>query len=194
MNVNEKIQTRCISPNLTNNSNAMNHLLQISVRDGQFKGLDGLDPTLSWSDSTSTGDLDLSYGVKAAVRPTTDLASLPRSIWGKASTDISGWGVSARAELDGQDLQNADIELEAANASADLRVHVDASAGKNTNLVRSVEATKGLNQNGARITVTPRYNLETEDKDVVLTYSKDKTDVKLTASVVKSGDHHLAAN
>lgn len=156
-------------------------ILQISVRDGQYQGLDGLDPTLSWSDSSSTGDLDFSYGVKAAVRPTTDLASLPRSIWGKASTDISGWGVSARAELDGQDFKSADIELDAANAGADLRVHVDATAGNNM-VVRSVEATKGINQNGARITVTPRYNLETEGKDVVLTYSKDKTNAKLTAS------------
>jgi adenine specific DNA methylase Mod len=155
--------------------------LQISVKDGQYKGLDGLDPTLTWSDSTSTGDLDLSYGIKAAVRPTTDLASLPRSIWGKASTDISGWGVSARAEVDGQNFNNADVELQASNSKADLRVSVDAQAGKNM-VVRSVEATKGLNQNGARITVTPRYNLQTEDKDVVLTYSKDNTNAKLTAS------------
>jgi hypothetical protein len=155
--------------------------LQISVKDGQYKGLDGLDPTLTWSDSTSTGDLDLSYGIKAAVRPTTDLASLPRSIWGKASTDISGWGVSARAEVDGQNFNNADVELQASNAKADLSVSVDAQAGKNM-VVRSVEATKGLNQNGARITVTPRYNLQTEDKDVVLTYSKDNTNAKLTAS------------
>lgn len=156
-------------------------MTQISVRDGQFKGLDGLDPTISWSDSSSAGDLDISYGVKAAVRPTTDLASLPRSIWGKASTDIAGWGVSARAELDGQNFNSADVELDASNADADLRVHVDATAGNNL-AVRSVEATKGLNQNGARITVTPRFNLENDDKDVVVTYSKDKTDLKLTAS------------
>ena len=155
--------------------------IQISVRDGQFNGLDGLDPTVSWSDSSSAGDLDISYGVKAAVRPTTDLASLPRSIWGRAKTDVSGWGVSARAELDGQNFSSADVELDAENASADLRVHVDATAGSNM-VVKSVEATKGLNQNGARITVTPRFNLETDDKDVVVTYSKDKTDLKLTAS------------
>lgn len=155
--------------------------IQISVKDGQYKGLDSLDPTLSWSDSTSTGDLDLSYGIKASVRPTTDIASLPRSIWGKASTDVSGWGVSARAEVDGQDFKTADVDLAAANAKADLSIAVAATAGKNM-VVKSVEATKGLNQNGARITVTPRYNVQTEDKDVVLTYSKDNTNAKLTAS------------
>lgn len=64
-------------------------LVQISVRDGSFDGLDGLDPTLSWQSSSKAGDLDISYGVEAAARPTTDLASLPRSIWGKASTGTS---------------------------------------------------------------------------------------------------------
>jgi hypothetical protein len=125
--------------------------------------------------------LDLSYGVKASARPTSDLASLPRSIWGKASTDVSGWGVSARAEVDGQDFTNANVELDADNEEADLSVHMVASAGEKFAL-RSVEATKGFDQDGARITVTPRFNLENEDKDVVINYNNDKTNVKLTAS------------
>lgn len=66
--------------------------LSIKVRDGNFDGLDGLDPTLTWSDSTRSGDMDISYGIEASATPTSDLASLPRNIWGKASTDISGWG------------------------------------------------------------------------------------------------------
>jgi hypothetical protein len=125
--------------------------------------------------------LDLSYGVEASARPTTDLASLPKSIWGKAKTDISGWGVSARAEMDGQDFKNANVELDANNEEADLSVHMEASAGENFAL-RSVEATKGFDKDGARITFTPRYNIETEDKDVEIIYNKDKTNVKLTAS------------
>jgi hypothetical protein len=125
--------------------------------------------------------LDLSYGAKASARPTTDLASLPRSIWGKAKTDVSGWGVSARAEIDGQDFKNAEVELDAENEEADLSVHMVATAGDKFAL-RSVEATKGFDQDGARITVTPRFNVETEDKDVEVSYSNDKTNVKLTAS------------
>jgi hypothetical protein len=154
---------------------------QISVRDGAYGGLDALDPTLSWSDSQRSGDIDLSYGIESAVRPTSDLASLPKSIWGKASTDVAGWRASARADVNAQDLKNADVEVDAANANMDLAVRLTANAGSNFN-VKTVEATKGINQNGARITVTPRYNLDTEDRDVVLTYSKDNTNAKLTAS------------
>jgi hypothetical protein len=155
--------------------------LQISVRDGNFAGLDGLDPTISWENSGKAGDLDISYGVESAARPTTDVASLPRTIWGKASTDVSGWGVSARADVDAQNMDSADIEVNANNAENDLSVRMLASAGKDFN-VRSVQATKGFDQNGARITVTPRLDLENDDRDVEINYSNDKTNVKLMAS------------
>jgi len=162
-------------------ASAGNPQLSISVRDGSFEGLDGLDPTIAWESSTQSGDLDLSYGIKASARPTTDLASLPRSIWGKASTDVSGWGVSARAEFDGQDFSKANLEVDADNEEADLSVHMVANAG-NQFSVRSVEATKGFDANGARVTVTPRFNLEDDNRDVVVNWNNDKTNVKLTAS------------
>jgi len=157
--------------------------LSLSVRDGSFDGLEGLDPTLSWECSQSTGDVDLSYGVKASARPTTDLASLPRSIWGKASTDVSGWGVSARAEVQGTDFTNANLDFDADNEDADLSLHLTASVGDAGSSVRSIEATKGFESNGARVTVTPRLNLENDDRDVVINYNNDRTNVKLTASV-----------
>ena len=125
--------------------------------------------------------MDLSYGIKASARPTTDLASLPRSIWGKASTDISGWGVSARAELDGQDFKNADLQVDADNDDADLSLRMVARAGEEFS-VKRVEATKGFDASGARVTVTPRFNLEDDSRDVVVNWSNDKTNVKLTAS------------
>ena len=76
-------------PNLTS---SVDRCFQIKVRDGNFDGLDGLDPTLTWSDSVTSGDIDLAYGIEASATPTSDIASLPRKIWGKASTDVSGWG------------------------------------------------------------------------------------------------------
>lgn len=154
---------------------------QISVRDGSFDGIDGLDPTLAWESSTRSGDIDISYGASAHARPTTDIASLPKSIWGKVSTDVSGWGVSARAETEGLNFDRANLELDAENEDLDLNVHVVASAGGKFN-VRSVEATKGLDANGARVTVTPRFNLEDDSRDVVINYNNDATNVKLTAS------------
>lgn len=154
---------------------------QISVRDGNFDGLEGLDPTLAWENSAQSGDMDISYGVEASARPTSDLASLPRKVWGKASTDISGWGVSARADINPQDLDNCDLEVNADNDDNDLSINLVARAGKEFQ-VRRVEATKGMDANGARITITPRFNLEDDERDVVINYNNDDTDVKLTAS------------
>jgi hypothetical protein len=156
--------------------------LSISVRDGNFDGLDGLDPVLSWEDTANTGDLDLSYGLEASARPTSDIASLPRKVWGKASTDVGAWGVSARADIDPQDLKTADLEINAQNEGNDLSVNLVASAGAKDFSVRTVEASKGMDVNGARVTVTPRFNIEDDSQDVVVNYSNDKTDVKLTAS------------
>lgn len=175
----------CASAAKNGNSNERNRnmpKLSIKVRDGKFDGLDALDPTLSWSDSTKSGDLDLSYGIEASATPTSDLASLPRSVWGKASTEMSGWGVSARAEVDAQERNSADLEFDANNAEADLSLHLEANAGKSDFTVRRVEATKGIAMDDARVTINPRYNLETEEADVVVNYSNDKTSVKLVAS------------
>jgi len=155
--------------------------LSISVKDGSFDGIDGLDPTLKWEASSSTGDVDLSYGVEAAALPTTDVGSLPRSIWGKASTNVSGWGVTARADIDCADYSTADIEVNADNEENDLSVKMTASAGGDFNM-KSVEATKGLDLDGARLTVTPRFNMEDDSRDVVVNYNNGDTDVKLTAS------------
>jgi hypothetical protein len=126
--------------------------------------------------------MDISYGVESAARPTTEIASLPRKLWGKASTDISGWGVSARADIDAQALDSADIEVEANNEDNDLSVRLVASAGRDFS-VQSVQATKGFDANGARVTVTPRLDLENDDKDVEINYSQDNTSVKLMASI-----------
>jgi hypothetical protein len=136
---------------------------------------------LSWENSASSGDIDLTYGIEAAARPTSDIASLPRKIWGSARTDVSGWGVSARADLDPQNLDHADLEVNADNEDSDLSVNLVASAGSDFQIKR-VEATKGIDANGARVTVTPRFNIEDDTRDVVVNYSNDRTDVKLTAS------------
>jgi len=125
--------------------------------------------------------VDLSYGIESAVRPTSDIASLPRNFWGKASTDVAGWGVSARADVDAQARDSADVEIDANNADVDLSLRMTASAGKSFS-VGSIEATKGLDMNGARVTVNPRYNVADEQADVVVNWANGDTSVELTAS------------
>lgn len=138
-----------------------------------------MDPSLSWSSSTSSGDVDIEYGVEAEARPTTDIASLPKSIWGKATANVGAWGVSARAEFAGTDFSKADVDVDAENG--DLSLRLEASAGDGFN-VHKVEATKSFDNDGASITVNPRYNLDSDEADVVVAYSKDGTDVEVTAS------------
>lgn len=93
------------------------------------------------------------------------------------------WGVTARAEVEGIDISNANVDLDADNEDADPRLHLTASVGNNGGGVRSFEAIKGFDNNGARVTVTPRINLENNERDVVINYNNDNTNVKLTASV-----------
>jgi hypothetical protein len=127
--------------------------------------------------------LDIAYGVDLAARATADIGSLPKSIWGKASTDVAGWRTSARAEMKDGALDEADIELTADNTENDIGVKMFASAGKGSGFsVSRVEATKGMDVDGARVTVNPRYNVDAEDGDVVVSYTKDNTEVEVTAS------------
>merc|ERR1711935_767467 len=88
---------------------------------------------------------------------------------GKASTNVAGWGISAKAE---RDMDNED---------ADLSVRMVASAGDGFSVNR-VEATKGLDIDGARVTVNPRYDMGSEEADVVVSYDNGSTNVQLTAS------------
>ena len=108
------------------------------------------------------------------------------------TTSISGWGVSARADLNNaqqQRFNSANVEIDAANEDFDFAVKLTAQTSTNDSSfnVRTVEVSKGINNaDGARITVTPRFHLENDDdqhhRDVVVTYAKDETDLVLTAS------------
>lgn len=156
--------------------------LSVQVRDGNFDGLDGLDPSLTWSSATTSGDYDLEVGVDVAARPTADLASLPRSAWGKASRTFGSWGVSARAEVQRDDLNNANVEVNADNENDDLSVKLLANAGSSGSSVNSIQATKGFASGDARVTVSPTFDMATRDVNVDVGYDAGKTNVEVNAS------------
>eukprot|EP00592_Proboscia_alata_P014148 CAMPEP_0194392762 /NCGR_PEP_ID=MMETSP0174-20130528/122919_1 /TAXON_ID=216777 /ORGANISM="Proboscia alata, Strain PI-D3" /LENGTH=253 /DNA_ID=CAMNT_0039188369 /DNA_START=55 /DNA_END=816 /DNA_ORIENTATION=- len=145
--------------------------LTIKVSDGSFDNLDGLEPTISWETSGESEGTGFSAGVEMGAAATTDVGSLAKSIWGKASRDVGGWGVSARAELEGSNLSSADIEIDATNEEADISVHLEGTA-----------CTEAVKTDDARITVNPRYDVGSKDGDVVLSYSKDDISIEITAS------------
>jgi len=154
--------------------------LSITVKDGQSDGLSGLDPTVSWSNSQEAGDLDIEYGIEASATPTSDIASLPKNIWGKASGNVGGWGVSARAEFEGTDFTQASIEIDASDETSSIRV--DASAGASGATVEKITAEKTFDADDATVTINPRYVLASADADVTVTYSKGDTSVEVVAS------------
>jgi len=152
--------------------------LTISVTDGNFDGVDGLDPTLKWEGTSSAGDIDIDYGVESSVRPTTDIASLPRKVFGTLKTNVAGWGVSAKGERD-LESGSTDLEVNANNEDADLSVALTASVDGG---VDSISATKNVDMDGNTLTITPRYRVADEDADVVVKYDAGDTNVELTAS------------
>ena len=115
----------------------------VNVQDGSFSDLGELDPTLSWSAGTMSGDVEIEYGIEASARPNS--------------------------------------VVDANNDVTDLDIHLEASAGDGF-AVKTVSAVKGIDADGARVTFEPRYNVETEESDVVINYSKDGTEMTLTAS------------
>jgi hypothetical protein len=123
--------------------------------------------------------MDLEYGIEAAARPTTDLASLPRKVFGTLKTNVGGWGVTAGANRD-MESGATDIDLSAVNDDADLSVKVVATADGG---VDSISATKGLDMDGGSLSITPTYNMASEEADVVVAYDAGDTSVVLTASV-----------
>ena len=140
-----------------------------------------MNPSVSWEGSSSSGDLDLSYGVDASAVPTTDLASLPRRVWGAANTNVGGWGVSARAEKDVAGGSDTSVEIDLNNDDADLSINAVASAGGGLNFHR-VEGTKSFDSNGSRLSINPRHNLDSGDSDVIVSYDNGGTNVVITAS------------
>lgn len=155
--------------------------LKISLQDGHYNGLEGLDPTFMWSSRSRSRDMDLEYGVEAAVRPTKDVARLPQRIWGKTRTDVSGWEVTAKAEVDCQDMYSTDLEFGADNDALDASVNVVANTGHRFE-VQGVEATKGMEVDGARVSVTYRYNMNDRSRDILVDYANDFSSVKVTST------------
>jgi len=153
--------------------------VSICVKDGSYSGLCGLDPTVSWSGSTSAGDMDIEYGVEATPSATMDISSLPKNIWGKATGSVAGWGVTARAEFEGTDFSEADVDIDLSGEGVDI--HLDATAGGGF-AVNNVEATSSFDVDGGSVTVTPSYDVGSGDADVTVTYDKDDTSVKVVAS------------
>jgi len=156
--------------------------LSVNIQGGNFAGIEGLEPTVTWEGESKSGDVDLSYGVDVAAQPTKNIASLPRTVWGKASTSVNGWLASVRAEIDAQSPESVALEVEADNKENALSIKIEGQCSQSEAKVASVEATKIFETEKAVVSVNPRYNLDTEEADIVAGYVQGDTEVEVTAS------------
>eukprot|EP01082_Thalassiosira_pseudonana_P013769 g12139.t1 g12139 contig6:1296342-1297487(+) len=164
--------------------------LSITIRDGNFTDLDGLEPTITWENSAYVEDVNIRYGIDLSAR-TTNLAALPRRIWGRASRIFNDrFALSTRLEMDVQSMDRIDFEIDGEDEENDLKMRMSGSASKNVGggilknsaRVAFVEFTKGFDNDGNRVTINPRYNLDHQRGDVVMTYDADDTLIQVTAS------------
>lgn len=162
--------------------------LSITIRDGNFTDIEGLDPTITWENSALlSNDVALQYGIDLSAR-TTNLAALPRRIWGRASRIFSNrFAFSTRLEMDVQSMDRIDFELDGEDEDNDLKLRLIGSTGAGLKQLKNsrvafMEFTKGFDNDGNRVTVNPRYNVNFQHADVVVTYDADDTLIKVTAS------------
>ena len=72
----------------------------------------------------------LKAGVTSSVKATSDVMSLPRSIWGKISSDVAGWRLSSRADVPCNDDSAIGLKFSAGSDDFDTSINVDASGGE----------------------------------------------------------------
>lgn len=157
-------------------------LKKITVQDGKYSDLTGLKPIASWSNSNEVGDLDVDYGIKADVRVTKDIASLPQKIWGKVSSQIGSWGVSARADFQGLDYTNADIKIGTENKDVGLNLSIGGNCGIDGIALDKIEGNKLCEADGAKFNINPRYDVQSEEATVGVSYEKEGTSINVEAS------------
>lgn len=153
--------------------------ISLNLKDGSYaESFDGLDPELSYSTEASAMGCDIEAGATASMKPTMDVLSLPRSIWGKVSGDVAGWRVSSRVDADLDDGNKVGINFAAGNSDLDASIQV--------NGLDQIIVEKGFDALDGRISVTPRYELGSSDADVTLAYDSDSTSVAIDASASAS--------
>lgn len=155
--------------------------VSFTIQDGEYDEITDLDPTFSWRGEQLTDDVALSFGVDTEIQTSTkNVLKWPNMVWGKATTIVGGWGLSAATEFDG----DATMEFVADSAEYDLKMRMLASANGDGAAVDGVEASKGFDVGSStHVVVTPRYDIENSLADVVVGCDiNGKTNVEIIAS------------
>jgi len=158
--------------------------LSVNVKNGDYSGLEGLEPTVEWSTDGKAGEwFDYEIGGGLSIRPTEDASPLPRSLFGKIGRKFGDWGISARADLGASESDAADVDFRVENDELDLALKVVGSAGTESCSVGRVQVRKGLTLFNSSVNITPRYNLKSGSGDVALSCKAGSTGVDIVASL-----------
>lgn len=119
----------------------------------------------------------MQVGATSSIKPTRDVLSLPKAVWGKVSTTVGSFALSSKATSSLGDSNAVSYNLCVDNDDWDTSVEMVSSGGS-----KKVQLNKGFDAAGGRIFVNPRYSFASSDADVVLGYDTDGTSVTLEAS------------
>jgi hypothetical protein len=156
--------------------------LSITVQDGQYSDVYGLNPTASWSNNNKIGDIDFDYGIEADVRITSDITSLPKKLWSKVSSQIGPWGISVKGNFQGVDILNSDIEIGAANGDEGITLSLDGTCNSDGVKLSKVKGSKTFDFDGANVIINPSFDVQTEEATVCMSYEKEGTGINVEAS------------
>mmetsp|Transcript_5502 Transcript_5502/g.10477 ORF Transcript_5502/g.10477 Transcript_5502/m.10477 type:complete len:273 (-) Transcript_5502:2436-3254(-) len=145
---------------------------------------EGLEPIASWGASASALGFDFEAGATSSIKPTLDVLSLPKSIWGKMRRQAGGWTVSTKAvaSLDGSN--TVGLNVAADHDEWDTSIEISSTSNSSRGSQR-VQVCKGFEVLGGRLSVNPRYNIQSSNGDVILGYDTGSTAVTIEASPSK---------
>lgn len=159
--------------------------ISLNLQDGVYGGIEALDPTISWSGSTSLENVDISYGASARAIPTRNLSDLSKEIWAKISTKLVGdIGLSLKARVEDMDFSTVALDLGMKSSKLDSAIYTGGNLDSNLGLsLDEVQFVKDFRGDGHFVSIKPTVHLKKKDISIKAQYSdKNGIDVEIKAS------------
>uniref|UniRef100_A0A7S2SA22 Uncharacterized protein n=1 Tax=Eucampia antarctica TaxID=49252 RepID=A0A7S2SA22_9STRA len=160
----------------------------IRVKDGKVDNIEGFDDPFTYSLKGNTAGIDTEVGVNVNLDLTSaslDGITMPYSFWGTVGRKIGGWNLSARSDVDLEDIKSAGFDASSSNEEWDTSIRILAS----TDGVNNVEMKQGISLFGgdSKILINPKYDLKASKGDVEIGYyaSDTGTAIKVEANAEK---------
>ncbi|KAL3808486.1 hypothetical protein ACHAXA_000761 [Cyclostephanos tholiformis] len=145
---------------------------RITIRDGNFTDIDGLDPTITWQNSALLSN-DVALQIDGEDADNDLRMRIVGYASNPASSSTSSWSSSSSSSTP----RGGDDGRWGGGRTSSRNYH-----DHRTPRISYAEFTKGYDNAGNRVTVNPRYDFDRNRGDVVVTYDADDTLIRVTAS------------